>query len=259
MNKKVIVLALTIVIALSFAACKKGGSEDASTTLSATLPIATTANQVSVNAVPVSATMILTSANGETMPTVVTTVFDLSKAASTEPIFNLTTSDITPVDPMTSQIIQPILPTESSTNPSNSTEPSEHTEPTERTTSKEEVTVPENQRKYVNADFEMNFDRKGNCIYDIYSDEWKDHGGIKTNHSDLIIVEVNGTQKAVRGSILGKTDAAGNYKLTVQTGDLNLKDGDVLNITVPRSFLVSNDGTRFSEEINTTATYEVME
>lgn len=259
MNKKVMVLALTIVIALSFTACKSGSNEDTTTTLSATKPMATTAEQMSNKSAPVAATMILTSANGETMPTVVTTAFDLSKEASTDPIFEFPTADITPVNPDTSQIVQPILPSVSVTEPSNATEPSDATEPTEKTTSPQEVTVPENQRKYINAEFEMNIDRKGNCIYDVYPDGWDENGGIKANSTDLIIVEVNGKQKVVRGSIVGKADSAGNYKLTVQTSDLNLKDGDMLNITIPRSFLVSKDGTRFSEEINTTATYEITE
>lgn len=256
MRKKVIVLALVIVIAISFAACKKG-NEAPTTTLSETMPIATTANQALNNSSPEVATMILTSAVGETMPTVVTTAFNLSKEISTDPLFQFTTGEIVPPIPDTTHITSPVITTQGVTNPSNATEPNEQTEPTEKTTNPEATTVPDNQKKYINADiYDLNINRKKNCVYDIVAADWKDYGGIKSNSTDLIIVELNGKQKAVRGSISGIADGAGNYTLTVQTGDLNIKDGDVLNIRIPPNFMVSRDGTHFSEEINSTITYD---
>lgn len=266
MKKKVIVFALVSAIVFSFAACKK--SEDNNTTTQTTNPLATvdvSGNNTSDGVTkPEPVTMILTSAQGETMPTVMTTPFEITTQSSPTGFQgDFTIPPITPMNPGVSQItpMNPVTypdPNTSSSTNAPATEPSDQ-ETTQISTEPEDTTIPESERKYISPDFDVNSNRRGDFIYDIYPEEWDKGGGVASNSSELIVVEVNGEEKVVKGVISGKPDSAGSYKLTVYSSDLKLKDGDTLNITIPANFIRSTDGSRASYEINTTVTFNTGE
>lgn len=202
------------------------------------------------------ATMLLTSAYGQTMPTVVTTQFNLTEQAITTGIDlnpSLTTMDMSIPDVFTSQIVTE--PTTSASPNSSGTEPDNSEATNEKTTTRksEEPTSPQ---KVSFKSVETNAQATtpdGDITFDFDPAEW--NGGVKTKKISIITVEYEGKTKTVTGSVLGLADDAGNAKISVLLGDLKIPEGTTVNITIPAGAVVSKKGDQQSNQMTASVVY----
>ncbi|MGN1418267.1 MAG: hypothetical protein ACI4W6_02955 [Acutalibacteraceae bacterium] len=257
--KKVIALALVIILAAIFTACKKDDTESETTTLNVTMPTATTKVQDVTEAANEPATMVLTTAYGETMPTVVTTVFNLANEMTTVIDVNpeLTTVDMSIPDVFTSNI-----PT--TTEPSTTSPVTAGTEPIDNETTVEDTenqsdtqgedTTASKEPSLKSIETNSTSFSNGRIIFDIDPSEW--NGGVKTKKISIITVEYDGKKKSVSGSVIGLVDSADNSQIIVNTNDLNIPDGATVNITIPAGAVVSKNGDQTSRQLVASVTYE---
>ncbi|MGN0468818.1 MAG: hypothetical protein ACI4GY_08855 [Acutalibacteraceae bacterium] len=276
--KKVIALALVIIIAAIFTACKKDDENSELTTLNVTMPTATTTAQNPselTQAADEPATMILTTAYGETMPTVVTTVFNLANEITTAIDVNpeLTTGDMSIPDVFTSQITTEATTTTQPTTESTTagTEPIDNETTAEdpdnqsdttadeggenQDTTIEETTVAKDPvlKDIVSSSTAVSSD--GKIILDIDPNEW--NGGVKTKKISIVTVEYDGKKKSVSGTVIGMTDNADNSQIIINTDELNIPEGASVNITIPAGAVVSKQGDQTSKQmIVTIGSYE---
>lgn len=254
---------------VSFAACKK--QEVETTTLASTMPFATTkatesgqSAEVSNNAAGM--TMILTTAHGETMPTVVTTLFNLANeitnAIDVNPDLTVGSMDIPPVStseiptlPSTDPLTVPTLPSDNST---------EVTEPIDRETTTQNESQGGSDEP---ASSEENVDpvpktveigstatsSAGKVVIDFNPSGW--NGGVKTKKISIITVEYDGHRKSVNGSVIGISDNADNAQIIINTDDLKIPEGANATITIPAGAVVSRKGDQISREISSQVTF----
>lgn len=244
--KKIFALILAILLVMSLAAC---GDDDSDPTTTTTEPIGTTADIVTDNNVTqnttaannenVGLTYILTTEYGQTMPTVVTTAFNLANeiaaqtTAPTELNLNFTVPTMN---------APPVVTEKSTTKPTttNSETEKEKTEPEATTKADSEKT-----RKYLDM-VEHSVASDGNILLVFSLDDWE--GGVKTRTlSNEIPISYSGTSKKVNALVKQSGD---NIFVTLYTGSLNIPEDEVVNFRIPAGTISSKKNTQ------TNASYE---
>lgn len=233
--KKYISLLIAFVLLFTLAACN-GDKEDETTT---TLPLSveTTVNPVSVSQTEAeNPTYILTTQYGETMPTVVTTKFDLSNevtvttaASTTTPEFNFTV----PSSMTAPEVISEQLSTSATTKGQNSEGDKE--------TTTEEATKTESEKE------RKNFDVSSYCINSTgnieFSFELAGWGGIKAGKISGISISYDDISSTVDGYVKQGSDGG---LITVYTKDLSLPSSTVISCTIPAGVVVSKSGNIYN-------------
>lgn len=275
--KRILPFSLIVVLLLCFAAC---GDDEGTTTINITQPTATT------TAAPLSNPegspdvsgegIVLTTAFGETVPTVSTTAFDLSAELSTSLVIpgeNLTVPDVTvpvvvtdfaPTTIPPSVTEQPTLPSTTPSTSEGGTEPSTtdengqtatqgqsedaSTDPSETETSYSSEERADNKSLYSSG---SSNDDRGNIeiIFD-YSD-WD---RIKSQKASAKVT-CNGKTKTLKGTVNGVNDE-GYFTYTIDISSLEPSNGDLVIITLSKGAVQSLNGQQSSASTTVQHPYE---
>lgn len=239
--KRTIAAVLVVLLLATLVACNKKDDET-QTTVNTTLPVATTTAPSAENVSQTSSansenpTYILTTQHGQTMPTVVTTLFNLANeittqvTSATEPSFEFTVPSMSAPE-VVSEKISTTVTTTSKSEETEATK-SEETEP-------EETTKPdsEKERKYLDFSSAAYSESSKNISAEFSSDNW--NGGIKTSKISGIKVSYDGVTKEVSGYVRQSGDYA---TITIYTSDLNIPSATLVSFTVPAGSVVSKKG-----------------
>lgn len=236
MKKTAITALVLLLIVVLFAACDNGKENEETTTN--IVPSTTNSENANTTTAPTelsnensAMTYVLTTQQGQTMPTVVTTIFNLANEKNNE-VITATAPDFSFTVPSMSapQVVSSSAPTKSTT--TTKTTASKETEP-------EETTAATKTRKTVNIsgwsvspdnDIYISIDRSG----------WTN--GIKSGKITFVNVTVNGEKKTVKGYINGSDDGAGNATITVYTSSIIPEEGADVTVTIPAGSVTSKSG-----------------
>ena len=260
--RKVLAAVLILAVAITFAACS-GKNNDPSQTasLSANLSAITsdTASNPYSQSAPVSvssngddSTIVLTTAQGETAPSVVTTAFVPDPAAiTTKPVtatpatsgFNFSappvvTSQVAPVNP-----VNPVNPVSTTQDPTSDLFADRSTTAKKTTTTAAPTSAATRSSKSVVInDIATTSDKK--MIVTINSNGWD--GKFKSN-SQTITVKVDGEYKSAPCSISsGSSNADGFPYITIDLSNVSVPEGANVQFTVPSAFLQTSSGSQYS-------------
>lgn len=233
--KKYLSLLIAVLLLFTLAAC--GDDETVTTT---TLPVieTTTAPVVEViqptNA-PENPTYILTTEYGQTMPTVITTRFDIANEITTSPTTAPTTTapDLSFTVPSMSApevISQQISSTQSS-----------QSDITGENSGSDETTKPQDERERKNLEFNSSsFNSSGNLELCFDSSSWK---SIKSGKVSGITVTYDGKTQTVEGYVKQGSDGG---VVTVYTKELSIPSDTVVTCTIPAGAVVSSNNSQYN-------------
>ena len=268
--KKIIPILICFALAVCFAAC---GDDGETTTLNITQPVATTTAQEQVaDATEDPNAVLLTTAFGETVPTVITTAFDIASeqqnASLVIPGDNLTVPDVTAPVVVTDFVPTTIppsvtaatIPSDDGTSDNGGTEPSSTNEQgeTESVSSGDGTSQTETQYSEEN-------DSKNKRLYSAGSSN-DDNGNIELlfdyddwdrikSQKATAKVTCNGKTRSLKGTINGVEDE-GYFTYTIDISDLKPSNGDLVIITLSKGAVVSINGKQSSAEETVQHTYE---
>lgn len=234
--KKTAIAAVVLLLVVLLAACGDGKETEETTTnvlSTTTAPVSanTTAYSNEVSNENVAMTYILTTQQGQTMPTVVTTLFNLENekanevVTSTAPDFSFTVPEMSAPQVVSSSAATKATTTQKTT----STKETEVEDTTAATKTRKTVNIsgwsvsPDN-------DVYISIDRSG----------WTN--GIKSGKITFVNVTVNGEKKTVKGYINGSDDGAGNATITVYTSSIIPEEGADVTVTIPAGSVNSKAG-----------------
>lgn len=237
MKKTAITALVLLLIVVLFAACDNGKENEETTT---NIVPGTTTNFENANTTTAptelsnensAMTYVLTTQQGQTMPTVVTTLFNLANEKANE-VITATAPDFTFTVPSMSapQVVSSSAPTKNTTTTKTTGE---------KETEQEETTAATKTRKTVNiSGWSVSPD---NDIYiSIERSGWTN--GIKSGKITFVNVTVNGEKKTVKGYINGSDDGAGNATITVYTSSIVPEEGADVTVTIPAGSVTSKSG-----------------
>lgn len=235
--KKYISLLIAVVLLFTLAAC---GDDTEPTT---TLPFIETTTAPIVDVVqptnaPENPTYILTTEYGQTMPTVVTTRFDLANEITTAPTTaapSTTAPDLSFTVPSMSApevISQQISSTQSAPGV---------TDNSGENSGSDETTKPADERERKNLEFNSSsFNSTGNLELCFDSTGWN---SIKSGKVSGITVTYDGKTKTVEGYV--KQGADGGV-VTVYTKELSIPSDTVVTCTIPAGAVVSSNNSQYN-------------
>ncbi|MBQ8028480.1 MAG: hypothetical protein IJ262_03625 [Clostridia bacterium] len=234
--KKTAIFALVLLLLAVFVSCNDEKIEE---TTNNTLPVATTVGSYATEettAAPttenVAPTYILTTHYGETMPTVVTTEFNLANEQAIQ-IVNPTSPDISFSVPEMSapQVVSSSIPT---TKPTTS-----KTTTAEPQTEVEETTAKESSRRAVSIS-SYSVASNNDIVISVELQGW--NGGIRTGKITFVNVILDGEKKTVSGYVNGSDDGTGCATVTVYTNKISPASDSSIEITVPAGSIKSKAG-----------------
>lgn len=233
--KKYISLLIAVLLLFTLAAC---GDDTEPTT---TLPFIETTTAPIVDVVqptnaPENPTYILTTEYGQTMPTVVTTRFDLANEITTAP----TTAAPSTTAPDLSFTVPSMSAPEVISQQISSTKSQESNVSNDNTQS-DETTKPADERERKNLDFNSSsFNSSGNLELCFDSAGWN---SIKSGKVSGITVTYDGKTKTVEGYV--KQGADGGI-VTVYTKELSIPSDTVVTCTIPAGTVVSSNNSQYN-------------
>lgn len=233
--KKYISLVIAFVLLFVLAACSDDKENEPTTT---NLPLAvdttTAAPVVQVSETKAeSLTYILTTQQGQTMPTVVTTAFNLANEITSTTAPSTTIPDFSFTVPS------------SMTAPNVVSEKLSTTETTKKESQKEDTTEtetkPEDKRERKNLEFNSScFNSSGNLELSFELAGWN---GIKAGKISGITVTYDGSSHTVEGYLKQGSDGG---LITVYTKDLSIPSETVVSCTIPAGAVVSKNGNIYN-------------
>lgn len=246
--KKLFCAFLCLLVLASFAACgKKDGDETTVTTTESatTVPVVLTSAPDSTkkpsNDKKEQSTIILTSRQGETMPTVVTDNFlanTYPAVAPTEPQleFSIPQGNMLPPEVHESKVVS-TKPTKTSNanqggNNSGDAEDQEAEDPTEKSNPISKALDVQDIAVNGEHKIEIAFDAKG----------WSN--GVKVKGEKIEVVDPGGITREVEAKLTGKNED-GCYAIVIDTSDF--EEGTV-SFTIPEKFVESKDGLLYSAQ-----------
>lgn len=248
--KKMIAGVLALLMVAFLVACND--NKEGETTLNTTISPATTtaASQTATkDAQSVGMTYILTTQQGQTMPTVVTTLFNLANETTAAPAETVTAPDFSFTVP--SMTAPNVVSEQLSTTATTTT-----TATTEKQTEPEGTTVPDSEktRKYL----ELNsyaFNSSENIELEFSLDNW--NGGVRSKSlSNEITVSYDGTSKKITGYVKQSGDV---ILITLYTKSLNIPEDTTVNFVIPAGAVVSKNGDQTSMEYSASAVKDLVE
>ena len=241
--KKYISLLIAVMILFTFAAC---GDEQTETPTTLPYIETTTAPVVEVvkpTSAPENPTYILTTEYGQTMPTVVTTRFDLANELVTAPTTtapSTTAPDLSFTVPSMSapEVLSEQL---SSTVPGTLNVPGQTGGSEGSNSSADETTKPQDERERKNLEFNSSsFNSSGNLELCFDSSGWN---SIKSGKVSGISVSYDGKTQTVEGYV--KQGADGGV-VTVYTKSLSIPSDTIVTCTIPAGVVVSSNNKQYN-------------
>ena len=273
--KKVLAVVLVLALAICFAACGKGEKNPTTTenTLTASIPVDdSTASGVESSSDPLdtsateanSATMILTTQAGQTMPTVSTTQFVPTPVTSTTSGGTFTVPTMTAPSvsyssqPYTYSTVSPyfsttrVTPTFSTSSPYTSPTPAQtttkypsltYTSATQTTTAPTTTgPITRSSKTVVINDYATTSDKQ--LVVTIDPKGWD---GSFQNNSQNITVKVDGVSKSAPASVKSSAKNADGYQyITIDLSDLSVPEGASVQFTIPSAFLQTTSGAQYN-------------
>lgn len=238
--KKYISLLIAVLLLFSFAAC--GGKEETPTT---TLPLIETSTapviDVVQTTVPENPTYILTTEYGQTMPTVVTTRFDLANEITTAPTTapSTTAPDLSFTVP--SMSAPEVLSEQISSTVPGTLNQGQNGENSGSDTPAGETTKPADERERKNLEFNSSsFNSTGNLELCFDSAGWN---SIKSGKVSGITVTYDGKTQTVEGYVKQGSDGG---VVTVYTKNLAIPSNTVVTCSIPAGVVVSSNNKQYN-------------
>lgn len=248
--KKAIALILVLIMAVLFASCKK---DDADITTTGSFPIETAIPGETTANIPVAQsettdngnpTMILTTQNGQTMPTVVTTPFNPANETTqaTVPV-SFEIPSMTAPDVYTATVPTTAKPTTTTTQPP-------HTEPTEAKTEKGDTSDSAGKTRKSLEMTSFGFSASKNITIEFEANGW--NGGVKSGKFNASVKTDNGKTSSVMGRVVGIQNSDGYFSVVVPVGDIVDEEVSQVTISIPAGSVTSRNGDQSSKSYTAT-------
>lgn len=242
--KKYLSLLVAAVLLFALAAC---GDDTEPTTTLPVIETTTAPSVVDVVATTVAnekPTYILTTEQGQTMPTVVTTAFNLADEITTEPTTTAPSTTAPDLSFTVPSMSAPEVLSEkvSSTAPSVTATPNTDSGNSGNTEhSENETTKPADERERKNLDFNSSsFNSTGNLELCFDTAGWN---SIKSGKVSGITVSYDGKTQTVEGYVKQGSDGG---VVTVYTKDLKIPSDTVVSCTIPAGVVVSSNNKQYN-------------
>ena len=265
--KRFLSLLLIVLLAACFVSC---GDDDTTTTINITQPTATTTAGTSAEPVTDANGMVLTTAFGQTVPTVETTPFDIDAEATatsfvvpgddlTIPIVTppVVVTDVAPTTYLPSTTTQYIFPSDDQPSSTDRTEPSSTAEGGSSTdvsgtdTSETQYNPDDGEQNKLPICESSAYDGKNLTLSFNYAD-WD---RIKSQKA-TVKVTYNGKTKSCKGTING-VDENNQFFFVVDVSDLNIPEEDYyVEVTFPKGAIKSINGNQSSQAFTAVASME---
>lgn len=260
MNKKVVLAAAGILLVASLASCGRNSGD------ATTVPALTGATQstlgsgqqpdssaalVATTAGNASPTYILTTQQGQTMATVPLTAFSLDTTTPTSTVSIPDLNDITSPsldNPNVLTSVMPTLPSTSSLPTVNPSTPGAVTTQKQTTTTKPTTTEPttaaQKVRQKVDVVSSATDPNNGNVIIKFEPDGWD--GGVKTNNSGFVSVDIDGVSFPAKAKVNGTLDSDGYATITVYSSEREPGEGSIITVNLGDGLVKSKNGNQES-------------
>ena len=240
--KKYLSVLIAVLLLFTLAACGDDTTEPTTTLPYIETTTAPPVIEVVQTTAPENPTYILTTEYGQTMPTVVTTRFDLASELATAPTtapvtsapdLSLTVPSMTPPEVLSEQISSTVPGTLNVSGQTGGNSGSD--------TPSDETTKPVDERERKNLEFNSSsFNSTGNLELCFDSSGWS---SIKSGKVSGITVSYDGKTQTVEGYVKQSSDGG---IVTVYTKELSIPSDTVVTCTIPAGVVVSSNNSQYN-------------